>query len=138
MCKLPYGFFFILFFSGSGDGTVLQLLFAGAEAGRLRRDLLAQVEGEDDGRERQALRRRLRHLLSHGKVLGPVRLVGRRLNFDCLFEQVLAGLRSPDRVQPAGAGQRRGIGRHAESRHDQGQHRPRRPARDERAGVEQW
>ena len=57
--------------------------------------------------------------------------------FDCsIREQVLAGLRPPDRVQSAGTGQCGGIGRHVEPRYDERQHRIGRSTRDERAGVE--
>ena len=52
-----------------GDGSVLQLLPAGAEARRLRGHLLAQVQSQDHAGDGAEARGRLRHLLADRQVL---------------------------------------------------------------------
>lgn len=54
--------------AGGGDGAVLQLFPARAEAGRLQRHILAQVKGEAHGRERAEVRGRLRDFLQDVQV----------------------------------------------------------------------
>lgn len=54
--------------AGGRDGPILQFLPARAQDGRLRRHILAQIAGQDDGRERPEVRRRLRHLLQDCQV----------------------------------------------------------------------
>lgn len=101
--------------AGGRDGSVLQLLPAGAEARRLWRHLFAEVAGEAHGRERKEIRRRVRHLFSD--------------------EQVHADKGTPGGVQSARDGERRRLGAHAEPRHAQGQHRPCGAAQNNRGRV---
>ena len=135
------------------DGPVLLVLPARAQERRLRRHILPQIEGQDHGRKRPQVRRRLRHLLQNRQVSYsyPTLLTTLLTCFEqraifisnnffthpIFIFQVYPHQGAPRGVQSASHGQRRGLGQHAQPSHAQGQHRTSSTTEDQGEGLGQ-